>query len=343
LAPAETRRPHAAPRRTERLAADADGLARASELLRAGGIVAFPTETVYGLGALALDPLAVRGIYAAKGRPSTNPLIVHVDSVEAARKLSREWPASADRLAAQYWPGPLTLILPKRDEVPDEVTGGGATVGLRVPAHPVALALLRAVGMPLAAPSANLSEHVSPTTVEHVLADLEGRIDAVLDGGECSVGIESTVLTLAEPTPRILRPGGLPRAELELCLPSLAAPMSPQAETPLAPLASPGLLARHYAPAGHVVMTERSRLADTSRTLAAPRGVLFVGSPDPLVSWETFLTLERDPQLYQKALYAALRELEARGAESILIEEPPRAPAWEAVRDRLARAATRER
>src|SRR5438105_4304969 len=190
-------------------------LDEAAALLKRGGLVAFPTETVYGLGALALEPLAVRAIYAAKGRPLSNPLIIHVKGDEDARPLVTRWPLEARQLAARFWPGPLTLVLPRTALVPDECTAGGETVAVRAPSHPAARALLAQVAAPLAAPSANRAEHVSPTSAAHVLRDLNGRIDAVLDGGRCAYGIESTVLALDPSGPRLLRTGAISRAALE--------------------------------------------------------------------------------------------------------------------------------
>src|SRR5579872_2410044 len=188
---------------------------RAAELLRAGRLVAFPTETVYGLGAKALSAEAVARIFAAKGRPAYNPVIVHVSDAGAAQELVADWPDIADRLAAAFWPGPLTLVLPKSLLVPDEVTAGSQTVAVRVPSHAVALALLRAAGAPVAAPSANRSMLLSPTTAEHVLEGLDGRIDAVLDAGPAPGGIESTVIGLADSPPRLLRPGLISPAQIE--------------------------------------------------------------------------------------------------------------------------------
>ncbi len=190
-------------------------IAEAAEVLRRGGLVALPTETVYGLGANALEAGAVQAIFAAKERPPRNPVIVHVADAEAARALAAAWPERAGQLAERFWPGPLTLVLPKRPVVPDIVTAGGATVGLRVPAHRVALALLKAADVPIAAPSANRSSRVSPTTAAHVLADLEGRIDMILDAGPTSGGLESTVLDLTVEPPRVLRPGLVSVAQLE--------------------------------------------------------------------------------------------------------------------------------
>src|SRR6266404_7756468 len=215
---ASTTRPSKAFREVEtrllsaRSPADLD---EAAVLLRRGGLVAFPTETVYGLGALALEPLAVRAIYAAKSRPLTNPLIVHVLGEDEARPLFSRWPMEARQLAARFWPGPLTLVLPRTAIVPDECTAGGDTVGVRAPSHPAARGLLQRVGAPLAAPSANRAEHVSPTSAVHVLRDLNGRIDAVVDGGRCPFGIESTVVGLDGDQLRLLRTGAIPRGDIE--------------------------------------------------------------------------------------------------------------------------------
>ncbi len=197
---------------TELLAVDPfspepERIARAAEVLRRGGLVAFPTETVYGLGANALDPNAVAGIFHAKGRPANNPVIVHVAEARDVLRVVADWPEIAERLAQRFWPGPLTLVLPKRAGVPDVVTAGGPTVAVRVPAHPVALALLRAVGVPIAAPSANRSTQLSPTRAEHVQRGLDGLIDLILDGGPTTGGLESTVLDVTTTPPRLLRPG----------------------------------------------------------------------------------------------------------------------------------------
>jgi L-threonylcarbamoyladenylate synthase len=196
----------------------ADAIAHAAHVLQEGGLVAFPTETVYGLGANALDPAAVAKIFAAKGRPATNPIIVHIATIDEASALAGAWPDVAQQLADRFWPGPLTLVLPKQAHVPDLVTAGGATVALRMPAHPVALALLRACGFPLAAPSANRSSELSPTLPEHVLRGLADRIDLLLDAGPTSGGLESTVLDLTTQPPRLLRPGLVTIAELEALL-----------------------------------------------------------------------------------------------------------------------------
>src|SRR5436305_12541711 len=243
---------------TRLLSAQSPGdLDEAASLLRAGGLAALPTETVYGLGGLALEPLAVRAIYAAKGRPATNPLIVHVLGEKEARPLCARWPLEARQLVARFWPGPLTLVLPRTEIVPDEVTAGGPTVAVRAPSHPAARALLARVGAPLAAPSANRAEHVAPTSAAHVLRDLNGRIDAVLDGGRCAYGIESTVLALDPEGPRLLRTGAISRASLE----ELLGPIAQGPASAGAIAQSPGQHRRHYAPAAVVRLAARPALA----------------------------------------------------------------------------------
>ncbi len=303
----------------------------AATLLRRGGLVAFPTETVYGLGALALEPLAVRAIYAAKGRPSTNPLIVHVLSEDDARPLVSRWPLEARQLAARFWPGPLTLVLPRTALVPDECTAGGNTVGVRVPSHPVARALLERVGAPLAAPSANRAEHVSPTAVAHVLRDLNGRIDAVIDGGRCPVGIESTVISL-EGTPRLLRAGAISAPEIEELI-------GPLERAPLAGIVqSPGQHRRHYAPAGIVRLASPPELQSVASRLPGRVGALVRGDT-PAPPAIAVARLPEEPAGYARGLYAALRDLEDADCTAIVIEQVPVGPEWDAVRDRLTRAA----
>jgi L-threonylcarbamoyladenylate synthase len=309
-------------------------LDEAAALLRRSGLVAFPTETVYGLGALALEPLAVRAIYAAKGRPLTNPLIVHVLGEDEARPLLARWPLEARQLAARFWPGPLTLVLPRTPLVPDECTAGGDTVGVRAPSHPAARALLERVGEPLAAPSANRAEHVSPTSAAHVLRDLNGRIDAVLDGGRCAYGIESTVLALDPSGPRLLRKGAISRAEIE----ELIGPVE-QGPGPGAQVAqSPGQQRRHYAPAALVRLAPRAGLAAAAAQLPGRTGVLLRGDT-PAPPAVTVARLPDDPAGYARGLYAALRDLEDADCSAILIELVPPEVEWDAVRDRLLRAA----
>ena len=289
-------------------------IVHAAELIRAGRLVAFPTETVYGLGANALDPVAVARIFAAKGRPHTSPLIVHVESIEMARTLAAAWPAAADLLAKRYWPGPLTLILPKRPEVPDIVTAGLPTVGLRIPAHPMALALIRAAALPIAAPSANRFTELSPTAAAHIPATLA---DFTLDGGPSRVGIESTVLSLVD-VPTLLRPGAICLTELE----SLIGPIAQAAAVPVegAAHASPGQHARHYRPATPLYLDTTPRPG---------KGVILrLGHEMPA-----------DPASYAAALYQTLHRLDAQSLDWIALEPPPDTPVWAGILDRLHRAA----
>ncbi len=311
-------------------------LDEAAELLKRGGLVAFPTETVYGLGGLALEPLAVRAIYAAKGRPSFNPLIVHVLGEDDARPLCARWPLEAQQLAARFWPGPLTLVLPRSALVPDEVTAGGDTVAVRAPSHPAARALLQRVGAPLAGPSANRSEHISPTTAAHVLRDLNGRIDAVLDGGRCAVGIESTVIALM-PRPLLLRAGAVPLAQLEELLGTVETREMRGHHTDLvAP--SPGMQRRHYAPAGVVRLVDADGLA-AAAAKAGQVGALLHTAPAEEIAAVLVKRLPATPAGYARELYAALRELEDADCTTILIEQIPAGADWDAIRDRLERAA----
>lgn len=296
--------------------------------------MAFPTETVYGLGALALEPLAVRGIYAAKGRPPTNPVIVHVLGEDEARPLVARWPLEARQLAARFWPGPLTLVLPRTALVPDECTAGGDTVGIRAPSHPAARALLARVGAPLAAPSANRAEHVSPTSAAHVLRDLNGRIDAVLDGGRCAYGIESTVVGFDASGPRLLRAGAISRRALE----ELVGPLS-LGPTQGAVAQSPGQHQRHYAPAAVVRLAARPDLEAAAARLPGRIGLLLHGeTPAPPAT--AVARLPDDPAGYARGLYAALRDLEDADCGAIVIEQVPAAAEWDAIRDRLLRASS---
>ncbi|WP_437672827.1 L-threonylcarbamoyladenylate synthase [Sorangium sp. So ce131] len=326
--------------RTERLAADAASITRAAEILRRGGLVAFPTETVYGLGARADDGRAARGIFAAKGRPPGNPLIVHVPDVASARALAGDWPEGAERLAQALWPGPLTLIVARRrDRVADEVAAGGPTVAIRVPVHPVARALLEAAQLPIAAPSANRSTAISPTTAEHVEKSLGGRIDAIVDGGPTAFGIESTIVDVTSSPARLLRPGHVSAEVIAALVPlrtSAGVITAPDERAP-----SPGTHARHYAPhaqvalvPGEAVRGEVERAAQGgSRAGAIERGARTVAGPHAEL-------LPADPVGYAAALYAALHRLEDAGCDVIVIAAVPEDPAWDAVRDRLARAST---
>jgi L-threonylcarbamoyladenylate synthase len=316
-------------------------LRRAAEVLRGGGLVAFPTETVYGLGANALDAQAVARIFAAKGRPACNPLIVHVATAEAARELAADWPEPAQILAERFWPGPLTLVVPRREAVPDVVTAGGPTVALRAPAHPVARALLEKTGLPVAAPSANLSTGLSPTRAEHVLRGLDGRIDLLLDGGPTPGGLESTVLDLTTSPPRILRPGLVTPAEIEAVLGPLARRADPDTDAAAA-LPSPGMLRRHYAPRAPLECAPddgRERVLELSTQGLRVGWLTFGAPPRPVAAGVVAVTLPDEPGACAARLYAALHELDEAALDRIVVAPPPAGDEWLAVRDRLWRAA----
>lgn len=314
----------------------ADVVAKAAAVVRAGGLVAFPTETVYGLGANALDPAAVGRIFSAKGRPATNPLIVHVGDIAAAQPLARDFPEAARRLAERFWPGPLTLVLPKSDRVPDAVTARGSTVALRVPAHPVAHALLRGCCLPLAAPSANPSTLLSPTTAEHVRRGLDGKIDMILDAGPTAGGLESTVLDLTATPPRLLRPGLVTPAQIEAIIGPID--QCPMTIASVEPLRSPGMHERHYAPRTPLECVEQSRNRIVELCGLGLR-VGWVTWRDESPVQEVMLErLPADPIGYAAGLYAALHRLDQAGVERIIAERPPDGDAWLAVHDRLRRA-----
>jgi L-threonylcarbamoyladenylate synthase len=310
-----------------------DLVRRAADVIRAGGLVAFPTETVYGLGANALDAEAVARIYEAKGRPPSNPVIVHVFA-DAVLNVAAIWPETAAKLAERFWPGPLTLVVPKSDRVPDVVTAGGPTVAVRCPNHPVAQALMRAAGVPIAAPSANRSTELSPTRAEHVLTSLNGRIDLLLDGGPCPGGIESTVVDVTGIVPRVLRPGlvTVPMLEVVCGRVEIGAKVEGVAR-------SPGQMVKHYSPRTPVVLASRFNEAIRLRNLAnEPRVLILTFSslqePSPEVR-----SMPVTPEQYAADLYAILHEVDQAGWDRVVIELPPDRPEWAAVRDRLMRAA----
>jgi L-threonylcarbamoyladenylate synthase len=313
-------------------------VSEAVHILRSGGLVAFPTETVYGLGADATNADAVRRIFAAKGRPATNPLIVHAADIETAKRYAAEWSNAAQTLAAVWWPGPLTLVVRKAPEIVDDVSAGRMTVGLRVPDHPVALELLRTFGGPVAAPSANRSNHVSPTTAQHVREELGDAVDLVLDGGPCAVGIESTVLDLSGTKPTILRPGGVSRRQIEHVLGPVdvfsgAAPVEQ-------PAASPGQQGTHYAPRTPAVRFETPQrgIIQIDTADGRPNGLMALSPLPGLKKWERIVAMPNDPADYARHFYAVLRELDDMGLVTIFIEMPPDRPEWLAVRDRILRA-----
>ena len=307
-----------------------DEMERSVNILRAGGLVAFATETVYGLGADATNALAVRKIFAAKGRPSTNPLIVHVADAEIARRYATAWPVTAVHLARNFWPGPLTMVLPKSPAIVDEVTANQNTVGLRVPNHPVAMQLLRKFDGAIAAPSANRANHISPTSAADVKAELGDSVDLILDGGPCAVGIESTVIDLTGDRPCILRPGGISREQLQAVIgPVDIFTGTVNIETEAK---SPGQHIRHYSPATPTFRFNRSR-----RDQMLLRGIVLIVGSAGIVSPEV-KEMPDDPVQYARQLYQTLRAIDERHPPAIFIEMPPDEPQWFAVRDRLMRA-----
>ena len=293
---------------------------KAVQILRSGDLVVFPTETVYGLGANALDPAAVSKIYELKGRPAYSPLIVHVSSIAQAKALAIEWLPEAERLAQQYWPGPLTLVVPKKPFIPDEVTAGLQTVGIRIPRHPVALALLREAAIPIAAPSANRFTQLSPTTAQHVREAFGAETPFLLDGGPCEVGLESTVIAVTKDGLEVLRPG---MAVVEGT--SVSAVQEDSAHR------SPGQHKKHYSPRTRVLLVNRGFLPQAGR--GAYLWLAYNAAADKKQR------MPEDPGAYAAQLYDALHTLDRDGFDWIAVELPPDTPAWAAIRDRLVRAA----
>lgn len=320
-----------------------NSITQAVDLLKQGRLVAFPTETVYGLGADATNPAAIARIYKTKGRPSTNPLIIHVASIEIAKQYVIHWPPIADLLADKFWPGPLTLILPKNNLIPGTATAGLPNVAIRVPNHPLALDLLRAFAGPLAAPSANRSTHVSPTSAQHVLDEFpysaaanevaESDPALILDGGDCAVGIESTVLDLTTTPPTILRPGQIGPADLEPLIGKVQ--IRSQIVNASVSARSPGQQETHYAP-----LTPTFHFETAQRGLITPdkHGLIALSPIHVFKKWGKIIAMPNDPADYARHLYAVLRELDEMGLEAIFAEMPPEEAKWAAVRDRLIRA-----
>jgi L-threonylcarbamoyladenylate synthase len=320
---------------------------KAADCLRRGGLVAFPTETVYGLGADASNPEAIARLYAAKGRPANHPVIVHLSRTEQLADWAQRIPPVAYTLAEAFWPGPMTLILPKADSVGDFVTGGQPSVGLRIPNHPVALSLLTEFGGGVAAPSANRFGRISPTSSRDVQNEFHGEIDMVLEGGACRVGIESTIIDLSQGRPRVLRPGMLPLEPLaeilavdpeELSAGAVSVSVGPETR-------APGTLVRHYAPKTPVQLLPTERLFQTVERLRLEGlrvGVLARREPIYGLIYTPWVAMPNTPADYAARLYSGLRELDVMGCDRILVETVPETPDWEAIRDRLQRASAAE-
>ena len=308
---------------------DHTAILEAARLILAGQLVAFPTETVYGLGANAFDAAAIERVYLAKHRPASSPLIVHACSIEMVRGLVRAWPATAEQLSRAFWPGPLTLVLLKSAQVSDRLTAGLDTVAIRIPSHPLALELIRAAGVPIAAPSANLFSELSPTTAEHVRQSLGERVAMVLDGGPCEVGIESTVVSLAAKNAVLLRPGMISQADLERVIGKVEV-VAPGA---VAAHPSPGMQLKHYSPKTLLVLVENGVLP------AHGKGAyLWIREPAQAKA-EHSVEMPIDPAGYAADLYAVLHQVDAQGWDWIAVERPPSGAIWAGIRDRLERAA----
>ena len=321
---------------TRVLAPDAGGIAEAAACLAQGGLVAFPTETVYGLGADASNDQAVRKIYVAKGRPRNHPLIVHLADAQAIARWATDVPPAVHTLAQAFWPGPLTLILRRAPHVSELVTGGQETVALRVPSHPVARTLLTTFGDGIAAPSANRYGRVSATTAEHVRAEFGEAVDVVLDGGACDVGIESTIVDLSGSAPALLRPGSIGAAALEAVLGVTLAASS------VASPRVPGSTAKHYAPQTPLMLIETGLVLELAVNMAQQGSrvaVLARSTPQWSMEGLVWIAAPSDPQGYAHDLYSNLRALDAAGCMAMLVEQPPLEPEWAAVHDRLQRAA----
>lgn len=313
----------------------------AVKFLGAGEVVVLPTETVYGLAANALDAAVVRKIFETKGRPACNPLIVHVASIEMARECVAEWPARAEELAKRFWPGPLTLVLPKSAKIPNEVTAGGATVAVRWPSHPFMQAVIRRCGFPLAAPSANRSNQLSPTNAQHVISGLGKRVKLIVDGGQCQVGIESTVFDVM--ANKVLRPGMISALELEDGRRDREG--KKESQNKQGTLKSPGMLEKHYSPRARLIMTQWKNGEEAANLAKAAGGKL---ETTRVIAYEKIpvdagfaavAVIPEDAEAYARALYAELHRCDESGAEMILVETPPEGTEWDGIRDRLKRAA----
>lgn len=318
---------------------------RAADLLRAGEVVALPTETVYGLAANAFDAAAVAKIYAIKGRPAHNPIIVHVADHEMARRCVTKWPETAHSLARSFWPGPLTIVLPRAEIVPAVVTAGGATVGVRWPSHPFMQAVIRACGFPLAAPSANLANAISPTNAEHVQKSLGEQLSLIVDGGQAQVGIESTVIDLVAQPARVLRPGMIHEESLRAAIGDADLASAANSENSVTGLRSPGLLKKHYSPRARLVLRSWRSTDDLNEQLTALRALRLrthVIAHSQIPGGEGFgcvTVIPHDAEAFARAIYAELHRCDEAGAELIVVETLPATAEWRGIADRLTRAA----
>jgi L-threonylcarbamoyladenylate synthase len=317
---------------------------QAVELLRAGEVIALPTETVYGLAANALDEKAVAKIFKIKGRPANNPIIVHVSSIEMAKGCATTWPTPAEKLTGAFWPGPLTLVLPRAKKIPDVVTAGGTTVGIRWPSHLFIQAVIRGCGFPLAAPSANLSGRASPTNAGHVRKQLGGKIPLIVDGGQSQIGIESTVLDLTVSPPQILRPGMIHVESLAAVCGEVQSPKS-KVQSLNAALRSPGLLKKHYAPKAKLLLLSwqndedlKSQLSTFNLQLSTCHIVAHTRIPSG-DNFERVSVIPHNAEAFARAIYAELHRCDEMGAKLIVVEAPPAAAEWSGIADRLRRAA----
>jgi len=326
-------------------------LREAADVLRSGQLVAFPTETVYGLGGLALSPASLEAIFRAKGRPATHPLIAHVLDQGVARQLASRWPLQASLLAKRFWPGPLTLVVERDPAIPEALSGGKPTIAIRVPSHPVSRGLLAALGEPIAAPSANHYQTLSPTRAEHVQRSLGDRIALILDGGPTPLGLESTVVDLTSPRPRLLRPGAIAPAELRQILPDLTIDSTPLGSE--SDRHSPGQDPVHYAPRARLEVLPRAEAIARARSTAGRVALILRGkrrafgrntsrsAPEVDESAGAIRVLPSSAAGFARELFAALHDLDAGGVDVIVVEAPPDDEAWLAVRDRLERASRR--
>lgn len=324
---------------------------RAAKLLRAGELVALPTETVYGLAANALDPAAVARIFEVKGRPANNPIIVHICDLQMARRCVSHWPELAEKLASAFWPGPMTLVLPRSSTIPDEVTAGGDTVGIRWPSHPFIQAVARACGFPLAAPSANLSMQLSPTNAGHVEAAFNGRIPLIVDGGQSQVGIESTVLDLTVEPMRVLRSGMIHEESLTAAMGGMNKLQSVASNRGRVrnsePMKSPGMLRKHYSPRARLILCSwvdddhlRRQLSEFDPAADQIHVIAHTHIP-AAADLGRVCVIPHDAEAYARALYAELHRCDQEGAGLIVVEEPPASAEWQGIRDRLERAAAK--